>query len=206
MSTTSNSERKLIVEYWYRTLISVSLSFDDIAKIIIAYGKALERFDKSLVDKKIILNHDELMLSKLHGRQDFKNGFGTFIAGPGQKYHWRIKLMNQDTNSIKVNIGIIEKDYVNLNWELWCCSGFGYSYYTDGKIYHDSYNGDRYGEPFGVNDVIDVWVDLKKYYAISWSKNGQHFGKGFDVKRRTDYRLAIGIYYGQIQLIDFEVV
>ena len=206
MSTTTNKERKLIVEYWYRILVSVSLAFNDIARIIVEFGKLCDQFDKLLVDKEIILNNDGLMLSKFGCHSVCKDAFGTFIAKPGNRYLWKIKIMRGDEDEIIVNIGVAAVGFCSFDeWDMWCCAGHGYAYFSGGIKYHDTYAGRIYGESFGVDDVIHICLDLKDNYDISWCKNGKHFGKGFDVEKEEEYKLAIGIYYGQIQLIDFQI-
>ena len=205
-------QRELIIEYWYRALLSISYSLNDIVKIIIEFGKIMDRFDKELVHKSITMNHDGSELSKI---KQFKkqtmansNAFGTFTATPGRIYRWKLKMMKivDKTSYLDVDIGVIEADEATSLYKRWCCYADGYSYNKNGKIYHYSYAGTSYGQQYTENDIIDVLLDLKAAYDISWQRNGNIFGKGFDVKKEKDYKLAVGIHCGNVKLIAFEII
>merc|ERR1712130_317893 len=43
---------------------------------------------------------------------------------------------------------------------------------------------ERYGKPFGPNDVIGCLIDLEDDYTMTFTKNGQNFGVAFRIPRR----------------------
>ena len=213
MSTTTDYEREVIVEYWYRTLLSVSLSFDDITKIIIEFGKAFERFERSLMTDNMKVNENGTILSQTDFHWQFNSAFGSFNAFPGNKYHWKMKILqsgkDDDPTKLEANVGIIPVDMheqaLRKPRVVWCCIGYGYAYYSDdGKKYHDNYTGSNYGKKYKPGDIIDIHLDLKDNYNVSWGKNSKDYGKGFDLEKK-EYKLAIGIYFGKIQLLSLEI-
>ena len=207
---TERKERELVVEYWYRTLLSVSLSFADITKIIVEFGEAFERFEESLASECIkIEENGTVLLSQAKG-YTCNNAFGVFNAISGYKYHWKVQIMQSTTDKrFQANIGIIEADKCEeyLPAKIWCCLGKGYAYYSyDGNIFHNSYSGDKYGNSFAANDIIDIRLNLKNDHIISWCKNGIDYGIGFEVKKNTEYKLAVGLYFGKVQLISLDII
>ena len=75
----------------------------------------------------------------------------------------------------------------------WWNSSYGYSYYChDGLIYHNKLSK-SYADSYTSNDTIDIWLDLKTKYELSFSKNGKLFGKAADVSPNATYRLAIAM-------------
>ena len=199
--------RELIVEYWYRTLLSISLSIDDITKIIVEFGEEFERFEETLRSKKVKIKDNGKLISQTKDEYHCHNAFGLFNATPGSKYHWKVQI-KPGLFTFKANIGIIEanKCEESLPDLIWCCIGRGYAYYShDGNIFHDTFLGKKYGETYTDNDVIDIRLDLKDDYMVSWGKNGKDYGKGFDVKKETEYKLAVGMYYGKVKLISLDI-
>lgn len=208
----SRRERELIAAYWYRTLLCLELSFDDIIKIVIEFGEAFECFEKSLMSQNMNVNDDGTILTQTSSLFKYKtvNAFGVFTAVPGHRYHWKVQLIqveNEQGKETRTNIGVIEADKYKENLDkLWCCRGNGYSYYSDdGDIYHEQYVGDKYGDKYSSGDIIDIRLDLKDNYSISWGKNGNDYGKGFNVMEEMEYKLAIGIYYGKVKLLSLEI-
>ena len=55
--------------------------------------------------------------------------------------------------------------------------------------------------------MIDVWLDLKDKYELSFAKNDNAFGKAFNMKQSTDYKLAIGMYGSvtTVEILSFDV-
>ena len=90
----------------------------------------------------------------------------------------------------------------------WWNQHYGYSSWSDnGWIYHND-DDRRYGDPFGQDDVIDIWLDLKgDKRELSFGKNDKIYGKARDVKESTNYRLAITVsgQVHEIQLLSFEM-
>ena len=95
----------------------------------------------------------------------------------------------------------------------WWEKTYGFSYHQDGKIYTSSKafdinwdgSGD-YGDSFQAPDVIHIYLDLRDNYEISWGKNNKRYDKGFDLKKETNYKLALGFYKGKIELDSFQIV
>lgn len=61
-----------------------------------------------------------------------------------------------------------------------CRNGFGFG--GTGKK-SNSKSFDEYGEAFGLSDTIGCYLDMDKM-EISFSKNGTHLGKAFDLKKQ----------------------
>ena len=203
----SNAVKQLIIECWFRKLIELELSIEDIAKIIIEFADEYEQFDPEKTSKDLKLENDNLdvylptIASLLTARS-----FGLLDATPGRKYHWKIKILDEMSG----NIGIIEADkYISFSkgTDGWWYYPYGYAYYSGKDLYNDYENTTYivYGEEYDVDDIIDVWLDLKDNYDLSFGKNEKKFGKAFDLKKDTTYKLAIGLYSGGVRLMSFEI-
>ena len=139
--------------------------------------------------------------------------FGLVEAIPGNKYHWRIKAVDDDTP----NVGIMEASKCNVHGkdaanDYWWNKTYAWSYYGgDGEIYNgatgfDPFDINRraYGKPFKKHDIVDIWLDLKENNDLSFGKNGESFGKAADLKPNTTYKLVIGLYGGSVELLHFD--
>ena len=85
----------------------------------------------------------------------------------------------------------------------------GYSYWCiSGQLYHRSVNGAKdYGDPYDEGDIIDIWLDLRDdKRELSYAKNDKTYGKAYDVKESTEYRLCVTVYGKKckIELLSFE--
>eukprot|EP01084_Bolivina_argentea_P096356 173254_1 len=121
----------------------------------------------------------------------------------GKIYHWKIKIVEGND----VNLGVIFSDQCKKNKkQMWWLDTVGWSYWgDDGQIYHsDKYK--KYGATYGAGDIIDVWLNLKKY-NISFAKNDEKYGKAFKVKKESSYRFAVGLagHPHTIQMLHFEI-
>ena len=106
--------------------------------------------------------------------------------------------------STDINLGIVEANkWKDAMGEYWWWQHYGFSYYSNGMIYRQS-GSQKYGDKIKVNDIIHIHLDLKDDYDISWRQNDTNYGKGFDVQKQTEYRLAIGFYEGKIELLSFD--
>ena len=117
------------------------------------------------------------------------------ICVPSRKYHWKLKIVKSSHSFPHINIGIIEADEaMTSKSEYWWLRAYGYSYFTDGDIYHVfeySHYGPRYGSE---GDIIDVYLDLtQNNNYIAFGKNDEKFGKAFNVESDTNYKLAVGL-------------
>ena len=129
--------------------------------------------------------------------------FGSVDAIPGNKYHWKIKVLDNEGT----NIGIMQADkcikHANSS-DSWWNYDYAWSYYSAaGHIFHRSCNT-SYGEVYGAYDIIDIWVDLKVNNELSFGRNERSFGKAADLKPNATYKLVIGLYGGSVKLLHFD--
>ena len=203
--STSPELRQIIIEYWSRIFLCLSIHIQDIAKIMVEYGDETEEFVPSISSKEMKFDNSNLTVY-YHGNGDgeWVNAYGMIEAYPGCTYHWKLKLIEEDTEP---NIGIIEstkhKESASTD-NGWWNESFGYSLFQDGDIYHHEHWG-PYAVAIGKNDIVDIFLDLKENYEISFAVNDKKYGKAYDVNKETNYRLAIGLYNGKISLISFEI-
>ena len=210
----SKQAKKLVFEYWFRVIIGCDISVAVISKIASEYAAEYEIFDAALIDTKLKIEEDGQTLRLPEYDDEDLSSFGIVTATPGNKYHWRLELIRMDVGF--VNLGIIEAnkcdDYTNTAWWL---TEYGYSYYSgDGGIYH-KFTGNvtntvykDYAESYK-DDIIDIWLDLKDNYQLSFAKNDIKFGKATDVKDSVDYKLAVAIsalsIRNIIKILSFEI-
>ena len=213
MSHVASMERQLIVANWFRKLIEFDLSIQDISKIIIELGDPYEQFDPEETNKYLKLDNDNLDVNLTSEHDEFVlvvvSSFGLTETSPGHKYHWKIQALDGmkggNVGIIKANACSSYKYETNANW--WGDTA-GYAYYSvTGALYHNYQRTSSrpYADGFGTNDIIDVWLDLKDNYTLSFGKNGKSYGKAFDVNRDMTYKLAVGLYSGGLRLISFEI-
>ena len=211
MAALLKHKRQLVIEYWYRKLLSSSLALDDITKIIVEFGEPFERFIRSLTCDDLIISEDEMELTKKTEKQAVSGtsakccAFGELTATPGYKYHWKMRVMSQG-----INIGIIEADFASsCLTECWWWKKYGYSYYNNGNKFTSSEvlsgGAQGYGDKFNEDDIVHVYLDLKEKCEVSWGKNETKYCKGFDLKKGMDYKMALGFYSGGIRLISCDV-
>ena len=202
----------MIIEYWYRTIFAGKNSIQFVSAIVTQYGKECDIFDRSLSHEALSIEDDGSTLAANRYISSRFSGFGTIIARPGRKYHWKLKIVQKSgyNNHLDNNFGVIEatKCAESNNYYWWSSYGqsnYGYSYYSDG----DKYPGpERYGEGHQVGDIIDVCLNLKdKNPYLEFAKNDKQFGKAFDLKEDTEYRLGVSLYttHSCITLISFDV-
>ena len=204
MST--NEERELILEYWFRVLIGTDISIANISQITLEFADEYESFDPDLCQDLAKIANEGKLIYKTIKKSVGCNAFGNIITTPDRIYHWKLKIIKCEDDQL--NIGIIEADkakhYLEANWWFSDC---GYSYWAgDGHMYHKY--GVPYGEKYGKDDIIDVWLNLKENkYELSFAKNDKKYGKAATVEKLKEYRLAIGMYSGvkRIELLSFEI-
>ena len=207
MEWVSVSEREMVVEYWFRKLMALEMSIEDIIKIIVEFGNKYERFDESLVHNALTVDERQDIVSGYQDPEkdgDRYSAFGTIIADRDAKYHWMLQILEMGDES--VNIGIIEQDEAEKNLEeYWWGEDFGYSYYQDGQIYCSSFfTGEDYGEALQCGDIVHIWLDLKENNDLSFCINDKQFGKAFDIDP-GQYRLGVSLKKGKIKLILLEI-
>ena len=106
MATSSDVQREMIIEYWYRKLLSISYSIQHIATIIIEYAKEYDEFEPLLSSIGMGFADDNLTAFFPKDRCDFMlMALGKETANPGYKYNWKIKLIEAET---RPNIGITD--------------------------------------------------------------------------------------------------
>jgi len=117
-------------------------------------------------------------------------GFGSVECGEeGRQYHWKVKVLE---GSNDVNVGVIWSETAKKNKkQMWWLDEMGYAYWgDDGQVYHGA-KYKEYGATYGEGDVIDVWLNLKKW-NVAFAKNGEKYGKAFKVEKKKSYRLGVG--------------
>ena len=202
MATVTDTECALIIEYWFRLLLNVFFSIQDIAQIIFAFGRIYEQFDKSLIHKNIVCNDDYRRLGVTKFEFPSKSAFGKVVASAGRLYHWKIRILS---GTQSVNIGLLELSKCKHNATNWWCFENGYSFYTAGELYNYGQPTRKYGNEIQDDGVVDVWLDLKEKNNLSFGQNGASFGKAFDINPDIQYKLAVSIYLAEIELVSFEM-
>lgn len=195
----SREQSETITEYWFRILLSTSFSVVDIVAIIVGFGDEYEKFDPLVSSKKIEFSDDNKMvyLPKTNAMSG-QSVYGLIDAIPGRDYHWKLKLIEE---CMYVNIGVIECDKLDGSRGCWT---HGTMYYQNGKI-DATY---KYGESLEKGDIIELCLDLKSKYELSYIVNGRDLGKipNYDIKEDTTYKLAIGFYQnGKINLLSSKI-
>eukprot|EP01084_Bolivina_argentea_P308124 532696_1 len=89
-----------------------------------------------------------------------------------QIYHWKVQIV--EGNDIHLGVIFSNKCKQKSYESDWWSTEEGYSYCSNGKVYH-SRKYKKYGKKYGAGDVIDVWLNLKKY-NISFAKNDEKYG------------------------------
>ena len=204
MST--DDERQLVVEYWFRILIGASISVSDISNIINEFGKVYDKFDPKLSSDSVTFeNNDSIICTNKEESWNVDNAFGTEVAKPGKMYHWKLKLL--ELGEKYLNVGIIEADKCKKDTSDWWNYAYGFSYYTqDGNFYNKNYI--TYGEECENNDIIDIWLDLRENKnELSFARNDKQFGKAANTKDGTDYKLVIGAFalMKKVEILMFEI-
>lgn len=203
----TKEQKNLIFEYWFRVVIGTDIAVQNIAKIVIEFAHEYELFDASLTYGSPEIEDDGKVFET---KNSFSEAFGSMNAVPGAKYHWRIKVINCGFGEL--NLGIIQKDAMNLAANeneydgFWVIPG-GYSYYAgDGGIWNDN-QGKDYGQAYDDGDMIDIWLDLQDAFQLSFGKNDTKYGKAADMKKDTEYKLAVSVFYqhGKVEISEFEV-
>ena len=198
----TESDRPLIIAYWFRILISESIGIDNISSIISNFAEEYEHFESSLVHEEIMIEDEgETLLNKPEISHSRRSAFGSIIAKPGNKYHWKVHVVSGCSS---INIGVIEADEAHKNVDkYWWNQGYGYSYFQVGLLFNgylDENDDPSYGGYISDDDIIDVWLDLKDHYQLSFAKNDENYGKAFDMKQNMDYRFSVGFATNTIEM------
>ena len=202
----TSKEQELIIEYWVRTVLNLTIAINDIIKIMIEFADEFETFDPLLIHEKITTNSDYMSISH-HPEHSQLSAFGKVIACPRRKYHWKLVIIDRYTSA---NIGVIESDKCK-EWisKFWWNNPFGFSYYHTGSVFSGTDEGMKsdieFGEEFKKGDIIHIYLDLKDNYDIGWGRNAKQFQKAFNVNKDTDYRLAVSLNSGTVDLISLEI-
>eukprot|EP01084_Bolivina_argentea_P311293 538830_1 len=194
----------VVIGNWYRKAVTsyLYIEHNDIKKIITEYFGGFDSFHPLLCHKRSVLSNTCQKISN-NGSLLALSAFGVVSAVSGKIYHWRFHLSKDCTNF--TNIGVIEANKCDNKCDntCWWHESFGYSYFSQtGEIWNNNlkYGSKSYGERYGRNDIIDVWLDLKDKYELLFGKNGKCFDKAFDMKRNTQYRFAVCFSVGEITL------
>ena len=164
-----------------------------------------DEFHESLNTELISIENNgitSICKGKSSGR--VQSAFGKLIVCPGMKYYWKIKLIEIEDGCLC--IGVVESDKPFMATSLWWNKSWGYAYYCSaGHLFNDDWR--KYGEELSNNgDIIEIWLDLKDDYTMSYAGNCKSYGIAFDMNKSTKYRLAIGMWKSakRIELLQFE--
>ena len=95
----SPEQRKVIVEYWFRVLIGLDVSINDILKITLKFAGDMKNFCIILIYLMALQFEDDgIVVSKITHNYRECTTFGTVIAKPGHLYHWKIKVVKMEDN------------------------------------------------------------------------------------------------------------
>ena len=194
--------REIIVEYWLRVLLSSPFSHNDIVKVMLEFSDEFEYFDPSISSHVIKYSHDKRTIGlKREPLVCGESAFGAINAKPGGEYYWELKLLK---NCLFVNIGIVEADKLLPNQGYW---SNGIKLYHSGEIKYYSKGEIKYGDKVTKGDIIEICLDLKEKYSLSYSVNSKDLGQiPYDVKKNKTYKLAIGFYQkGKISLLSCKI-
>ena len=215
----SKQERMLIFEYWFRVLVGYDITIKSISQIASDFGDKYEILDKSLSSEYFTIENDTLAFMKGSEYGGDMSVFGAIAADSGYAYHWKVKLFknpDEKEDYFFINIGIIEADkteeYKDGNW--WSTAGISYFSCGGGifqfdqatqKSKHHSYGKDFSADSKDV--IVDIWLDMKDKYELSFGINGKNFGKAADVKDSLTYRLGVNMcdQSTRIELLSFEL-
>ncbi|CDW71638.1 spry domain containing protein [Stylonychia lemnae] len=113
----------------------------------------------------------------------FKSVLGTEKFELGQKYYFEVQM----THGKNFKIGIATR-YSQME-QAFSDSIYGWAYYSGGQLRHNSGgDGAKYGEPYGQNAVIGVYVDMV-VGRIFFSKDGRVFGSAFEEPKFLEMEL-----------------
>ena len=208
-------QRDLIFDNWFGTLIARDINAVDIKSICLNYAKEYEMFISSLTyGAPEIQNNGRIIYCD---GNDPCAAYGYFTAKPGYIYHWRMKVILSGDQ--EVNIGILNAknhiimDKIENNYYYdeddkgpWN-ENDGWSYYSNTGTLWNGGKYKEYGDPYDDNDIIDMWLDLRDKYQISFAKNNKHFGKAANVPQNTQYKFGISVdcEEAKIEIISFEI-
>ena len=184
-----------IIEHWIRHVLKADFFIMDLILMIVEFAKLHEKFDKKLSHKDLFIADDGLS-----GRSDsgidwmynWKTLVGIYVAKPGGRYVWKIKL----TEGKYIGIGIVSNEAVESELkEYWWGKKQGYIWYAKtGTTNFAPGNKIAYGCNSVENDEITMSLDLNKY-EISYMINDKDLGVvDVEIGKDTDYRLAVGCY------------
>eukprot|EP01084_Bolivina_argentea_P308125 532700_1 len=144
-----------------------------------AISIAPEKFDSKKTNETIEVSCGGSVLKTTEegvGDYDVPMDMGAFGSNvcktKEQIYHWKVQIV--EGNDIHLGV-IFSNKCKKTSYKSDCWSTEeGYSYCSNGKVYH-SRKYKKYGKKYGAGDVIDVWLNLKKY-NISFAKNDEKYG------------------------------
>lgn len=202
MSSIAQSE--LVIAYWFRTTTNRNISIVNILKIILEFC-SFEAFISK--NRNLVIENEGNSVRKRIKSWTATNVYGIVVAIPGNIYHWKLKVSH--TTDKEINIGIVEEAKSKSAGRkiAWYLEEWGHSYYAASGEVWNAGKGKYYGSEYGYDDIIEIWLDLKNKYELSFCKNTEKYGKAADMKKGTEYRMAIDLYGDQkeIRLIDFRV-
>lgn len=205
------TQRQTIYNHWFRLLIGDNISIEPISNITMKYARAGDRFSYSKITHcKIKYENKGCTVAKIKKNQAVCPVFGYHITKSGYLYNWKIKIIKHSDNNnnnntdhdsgIDVNIGIIQSKmrFKCMIHEIkWYFRPYGYSYWSkDGLFYtkRTGIFGQVYGDKYGVNDIINVRLDLRDGKdELSFSKNDEPYGEKINVNTYYSYGFSLAL-------------
>ena len=114
------------------------------------------------------------------------------------KYHWRIKVLK----AYDLYIGLIQANKCHPNDKKWWESYYGYSYFQHGVKFHNN-KSYGYGDYINNGDIIEMILDYKDNYDLSFKVNGEDHGRAFKINTGKTYKLAICLCGGEVCMLSF---
>ena len=148
-------EKVLIFEYWFRVIVGVDISIENISKIAAEYAHEHEMFIESLTCGEVSIENDGKVLTTKSDTHS--QAFGSAIASRGRKYHWEIKVI--DTGFQNLNVGIVKSDAdvsKSIKDKPFWTEKTGYSYYSMSGIYNDGDKCEWDADQYDNRDTIGI--------------------------------------------------
>ena len=191
----------MIIEYWFRQFIvnAAVISLNDITEKMVQFGNEYEYFDPLISSKRIEFIDDNLTLQKQAG--GVCSAYGFINATPAKLYRWKLELLE---DCYSANIGIIEVNSLAKNDGVW---DNGIRFYQGGSVHSYRTTDMKYSKSVQKGDIIEMCLDLKDKYTLSYIINNKNFGvTPSGPKRKTQYKLAIGFYQkGKVRLVSWDI-
>eukprot|EP01084_Bolivina_argentea_P004221 8030_1 len=194
MSTLSCTERieyerigRMVIEHWIRIIYGCSEDFVfDLVLLMADFTKFPEQFDAKLSDSEITISSNLHRAGYFNLQDEPQTSIGEYIAEPGGKYVWKLKLIY----GVNVGIGVINsaKCHKHHTW-WWIWRNQGCVWFIKTKLFQP--NDSLYGVECSSGDIVDMELNLVEC-TLSYKVNDRKIGIATDkIAKNEGYRLAI---------------